>query len=884
VRSEEIREKFLEYFEKKGHRRVISSSLIPGNDPTLLFTNAGMNQFKEVFLGNEKREYKRATSCQKCLRAGGKHNDLDNVGKTNRHHTFFEMLGNFSFGDYFKEKAIEYAWELLINFYKIKEEALWVSVYEKDEEAFKIWNERIGLAEERIKRLGLKDNFWAMGETGPCGPCSEIYYDQGKDVGCKRKECDLECECDRYLEFWNLVFMEFNRNDRGELEKLPSPSIDTGMGLERIAALLQNKKSNYESDLFIPLINEICDIAEIEYPNGEDTDVAVRVAADHSRAVAFLIAEGIVPSNEGRGYILRRIIRRASRYGKILNLDKPYLYKIAYKVSEIMGNIYPELIEAKDYIAKICYAEEERFYNVISVGILKLEDLITRIKENNSNILPGEEAFKLYDTFGLPLDLIEEISAENNLKIDYEGYEKQMEKQRAYARASWKGSEDWKDLDFYRNISQKAKTEFLGYEFLELRGAKVVAIIKDNKEIEELKESERGELILDKTVFYGESGGQIGDQGYIKSAFGEAIVEDTKIPISKLYVHKVIVKSGKISKGDLLDLYINRKRRYDIMRNHTATHLLNAALRQVLGTHIKQSGSLVSDERFRFDFTHFNPLSGNIIKEIERIVNEKIRQNLPVNISWKPLEKAFEEGTLAFFGEKYEDIVRVVSINDFSKELCGGTHCSFTGEIGLFVIIKESSVAAGIRRIEALTGKGAFEYVQRNKEIMQELSETLKVPVDNFINKINYLIQKNKELEKQIEQLKMITYSKAAMDEKVKSKKIQDIEVVVKEIKDANIEILRNLIDEFKNKRRNSVGVFGSLYDGRAYIVIGITPDLKGRMDAYAIIKEIAPVIGGGGGGRSDFAQASGKKTENLSKALEESIFLIERMLSNAYK
>lgn len=877
--SKEIREIFLSYFEDRGHKRVLSSSLVPPRDPTLLFTNAGMNQFKEVFLGNEKRAYTKAVSCQKCLRAGGKHNDLDNVGFTFRHHTFFEMLGNFSFGDYFKKEAIEYAWDLLLNYYKLSQEKLWVSIYKEDDEAYKIWNEEIGLRDERIVRLGMKDNFWAMGETGPCGPCSEIYYDLGENVGCMKPTCKVGCDCDRFLEFWNLVFMQFNRDEKGNLNPLPSPSIDTGMGLERIVSLLQGKRSNYDTDLFLPIINQICNLSQTEYPNNQKHNIAIRVIADHSRAVAFLIAAGIIPSNEGRGYVLRRIIRRASRYGKNINLDNPFLYKIAYRVAEFMGDIYPELKETKEYISRICFSEEERFHNVISLGLSQLEELIETVKDRNEAMLPGIEIFKLYDTFGLPLDLIEEIASENSLRINYEEYNKYMDEQRSLARAAWKGEENAKAMSIYRELSIKYSTGFYGYEQTEYQSSKILAILHLNKEVEVLKEEEEGELILDKTVFYGESGGQIGDTGTIKSTFGEAHVIDTQKPFSNLFIHKIKMIKGSFKINDEVDLFVNKEIRYAIMRNHTATHLLNAALRQILGLHVKQAGSLVSDDKLRFDFTHFDNISQATIKEIENVVNSKIQENIKVETSILPLDKAISTGALAFFDEKYEEKVRVLTIDNFSKELCGGTHCSYTGQIGLFIILKTSSVAAGIRRIEAITGTTAFEYFQKNRDLIYSSTELLKTQPELLNDKIKNLLEKNKELEKEVERLKISLLSQKTKEEYFQKYWINDIEIIVRKIDNVQIDILRELIDELKIQKKKAIGIFASTINGKVYIVMGTTSDLTSKLNVASVIREIALIIEGGGGGRKDFAQAGGKKPEKLDEALQKSIELIEKIL-----
>ncbi|HFB83669.1 MAG TPA: alanine--tRNA ligase, partial [Thermodesulfatator sp.] len=684
LKGAEIRRLFLDFFADRGHEIVPSSSLIPADDPTLLFTNAGMVQFKKVFLGQERRSYRRAASCQKCIRAGGKHNDLENVGYTARHHTFFEMLGNFSFGDYFKAEAIEFAWEFLTEVLKLPRERLWVTVFRDDDEAAELWMKIAKVPADRIVRLGEKDNFWSMGDTGPCGPCSEIIFDQGPKVGCGRPECAVGCDCDRYLELWNLVFMQYNRTKDGRLEPLPRPSIDTGMGLERITATVQGKTSNYESDLFAGLLRRLEDLSGRRYGQEEKFDIAMRVIADHSRAAAFLIADGVLPSNEGRGYVLRRIIRRAARFGKILELTSPFLFSVARVVIEEMGQVYPELNQNQMTIEKVLEHEEQRFAETLEFGLRLLSQEIARLRSRGEEVIPGEFIFRLYDTYGFPYDIVRDVAIEAGLKLDMEGFSREMEAQRARSRAARRAA-DISAATIYQEMAQRGQgVRFVGYETTEAQ-SRLLAIVKEGREQPEARVKETVELIFEETPFYGEAGGQVGDTGLVVAPKGRARVEDT-VRVGDVFVHRAKVEEGRLAVGDVCQLVVLSDRRRAIACNHTATHLLHAALRQVLGEHVKQSGSLVAPDRLRFDFSHFEALTLEQIFAIEDLVNEKIRQDLPLQVEILPLKEALSRGAVALFGEKYGETVRLVSIPGFSQELCGGTHVSRTGEIGFFKI------------------------------------------------------------------------------------------------------------------------------------------------------------------------------------------------------
>ncbi|MCB4205389.1 alanine--tRNA ligase [Deferribacterales bacterium Es71-Z0220] len=870
--GKEIRELFLKFFEEKGHTRVASSSLVPENDPTLLFTNAGMNQFKDVFLGNEKRDYCRAVTCQKVVRAGGKHNDLENVGRTARHHTFFEMLGNFSFGDYFKEDAIKYAWEFLTEWLKLPKDKLFVSVYNDDDEAFEIWNKVIGIPANKIERRGEKDNFWSMGDTGPCGPCSEIHIDQGPEVGCKRPDCNPDCECDRHLELWNLVFMQFNRDESGKLTPLPKPSIDTGMGLERITTVVQKVNSNYDTDLFKPILEYIASLAGKKYGANEKDDVSIRVIADHSRSTTFLISDGVIPSNEGRGYVLRRIMRRAMRHGKMLGFDNTFFYKVCEFVVDFMGDHYIELIDKKTYISKVVINEELRFKNTLETGLKIIGELLEKYKDKKE--LPGVEIFKLYDTYGFPTDLLQDIAEDNGFILDMIGFNEEMLKQQEKAKKSWAGSGEEKIPEIYLNLASKIKTEFDGYNKLSLN-SEIKALIKNNKETDTLMEGDAGAIILEKTTFYPEGGGQVGDKGIIKTEDGIFAVDNTKKIADKLIIHEGKVLKGKFLVGDSADTVVDKNLRKATEKNHTATHLLHKTLQMVLGDHVRQAGSLVTPERLRFDFAHFSPLSKEEIKRVEEIVNAEIQENAPVTKTYSNIEDAIKSGAMALFGEKYGQTVRVVSVKDFSTELCGGCHVDNTGEIGLFKIISESSVAAGVRRIEAVTGIHAFNFLSDSEQIVSELETALKTKRENVISKVEELASNIKQLTKEIEKLKSKEEAGKidAFLENIKS--INNINTLVLNLGEADVSHLRNTMDIAKSKIKSGVILIVSATNDKVTFLCGVTDDLTNKYSAGEIVKEVAKVTGGGGGGKKDLAQAGGKDITKLDKAIEKFYELI---------
>ncbi|MGQ9569645.1 MAG: alanine--tRNA ligase [Thermodesulfovibrionales bacterium] len=873
MKSKEIRRAFLEYFHEKGHSIVPSSALIPRQDPTLLFVNSGMVQFKTFFLGLEKSPYSRAASCQKCLRAGGKHSDLENVGHTARHHTFFEMLGNFSFGDYFKKEAIIFAWELLTEWFKLPKDKLWVSIYQEDDESAKLWSELVGVPDKRIVRLGANDNFWQMADTGPCGPCSEVIIDQGVHIGCGKSECAVGCDCDRFLELWNLVFMQYNRDSSGRLTPLPKPSIDTGMGLERISAVLQGKINNFDTDIFSPILHSIELHTNLSYGKDEDIDTSMRVIADHIRGIVFLISEGLMPSNEGRGYVLRRIIRRASRHARLLNMVKPFLYKLIDAVINTMGETYPEIINERERIEKILRFEEERFDRTIEVGMMRFDEILSAVKKEGKTIIPGEEIFKLYDTFGFPLDLARDIAMDAGLKIDEEGFHREMEIQREKARASWIGEEEAVPSIYRELISEIGETEFIGYEILESESV-VKAILRDSKLVKEAFEGEEVEVFFDRTPFYGESGGQVGDTGEITGENLRAIVVDTKKPLDRFHSHLTKIKKGNLRVWDRVNCKVNVQKRKATMRNHTATHLLHTALRTVLGDHVKQAGSHVSPEKLRFDFTHFSSLDENEILTVENIVNENILENVPVQTSVMDIKTAIEFGAIALFGEKYGKTVRVVIIPGYSSELCGGTHCKATGDIGLFVIVSESSVASGIRRIEALTGNVAFLYLMQKKTEIDTLRSLLKT--DKPLEKVEKLLNNIKYLEKELQKLK--TGSKDVITEAIKgAKEIKGIKIIKLRHDGLNEEGIRHLADNIKDRLRSGIILVSSVSDAKASIVCMVTKDLKNKYHAGEIIKEITKIAGGSGGGKADMAQGGTKDIEKLDYALESIYDIIKK-------
>jgi alanyl-tRNA synthetase len=866
----EIRQKYLDYFKAHGHEIVESSSLIPKEDPSLLFTNAGMVQFKRLFLGEEKKSYTRAASSQKCMRAGGKHNDLEHVGYTSRHHTFFEMLGNFSFGDYFKIEAITWAWELLIDGYKLPAEQLYVSVYEEDEEAYRIWEEKIGVPPERIVRLGEKDNFWAMGDTGPCGPCSEILIDQGPSMGCGQPGCAPGCDCDRYLEIWNLVFTQFNRDMDGTLTPLPRPNIDTGMGLERLTAVVQGVTSNYGTDIFKGLISHLEDLSEKRYGENERQDVAFRVISDHARASAFLIGDGIFPSNEGRGYVLRRIIRRAIRFGQALGLNGPFLQPICTKVLEIMGQDYDELLRSKSFIERVVDNEERRFADTLHYSMRLLNEEIEALRADGSRIIPGEVAFKLYDTYGLSVDIIEDVAREENLSVDMASYEKAMTRQRLMSQESWKGSGEEEIPEIYRTLLARGLTcRFTGYETLSSR-SRVATVIADGKEALRVEASTQAEVVLNQTPFYGEAGGQAGDTGWLLNGGMRFRVTDTLKITQDLIIHKGLVEAGSLAAGDEVKAQVDEEKRKATALNHSATHLLHAALREVLGDHVKQAGSLVSPHRLRFDFSHFTQVDEEKLREVEQLVNKHIRKNLLIHTTEMPKDEAMKTGAMAIFEERYGDRVRLVRVEDgVSMELCGGTHTERTGDIGLFRIISESAVAANVRRIEALTGEAALEHDLNQGRDLKLAASLLKTVPGEVGGRLERLLREQKEREREVESLKAKLLSKKSGDLLSAVKNISGINVVAQQIEAETPKELREYADRIKDRLGSGIALLGAEREGKAMLTCVVTKDLVGRFSAGDIINRLSTMVGGKGGGRSDLAQGGGNKPENLRKAFE---------------
>ena len=856
MKSAEIRQKFLDYFEARDHEIVSSSSLVPANDPTLLFTNAGMVQFKDVFLGDEKRERVRATSSQRCVRAGGKHNDLENVGYTARHHTFFEMLGNFSFGDYFKREAIQFAWEFLTEELGLPADRLWVTVYQDDDEAADIWLNEMKVDSERFSRLGEKDNFWAMGDTGPCGPCSEIFYDHGPDVAGGPPGSPDE-DGDRYIEIWNLVFMQFERKADGSMTPLPKPSVDTGAGLERVAAVLQHVHSNYEIDLFAELISDIAQITG----TADLQNNSLRVIADHIRSCAFLVVDGVTPSNEGRGYVLRRIIRRAVRHGYRLGVKEVFFYKIVASLARVMGEAYPELLERQAYVEKTLNEEEQQFARTLENGMTILEKAIGEL---SGSVLAGETVFKLYDTYGFPVDLTADIAREHNLTLDMPGFEAAMEIQRDQARAASNFSAVEKlDLDGLE------KTVFSGYASLQSE-AQIVGIFSPaNEKLDIVPANSEVLIILDTTPFYAESGGQIGDAGLLESDEARFEVSDTQKQ-SDIFIHKGRLTSGKLKIGDSVRALVAGNDRAAITLNHSATHLMNAALRSVLGDHVLQKGSLVEADRLRFDFSHGAPVSAEEIRRIEEQVNAEILANSEVSKEVMPIEAARSKGALALFGEKYGEEVRVVSMGgDYSVEFCGGCHVDRTGDIGLFKIVSESGISAGVRRIEAVTGHGALALIEREQDVLREASSLLKTGTDNLLDKLSGLLSQNKALEKQLAQLKAQMAASAGDDLGSRAVELAGIKVLVANLEGFNPKSLRDTVDQLKNKLGDSVIVLACAAEGKVNLVAGVSKALTDRIKAGELVNMVAEQVGGKGGGRPDMAMAGGSQPENLSVALE---------------
>jgi len=871
----DIREKFLDYFAGQHHTRVASSSLVPANDPTLLFTNAGMVQFKRVFLGEEQRPYSRAATSQKCVRAGGKHNDLENVGKTARHHTFFEMLGNFSFGDYFKQGAIEMAWELLVDHYQLPPDRLWATVYLDDDEAAELWHTLVGVPRERIVRLGEKDNFWAMGDTGPCGPCSEIIIDQGAQMACG-PHCGIGvCDCDRYLEIWNLVFMQYNRDEQGTLTPLPKPSIDTGMGLERLSAVIQKAPSNFDTDLIRPIIARIEDLAGLPYGRDADQTVAFKVIADHSRAISFLIADGVLPSNEGRGYVLRRILRRAVRYGRLLGFKEPFLVPVSQRVIDLMGQDYPELIAARSFIDQVVDNEERRFAETLDHGLKILMDNLEEVQAGGGTVFPGEQAFKLYDTYGFPLDLITEVVQEKNLELDLEGFQEHMTRQRQSSRQAWKGGLE-EIPAVYQELAQLAATEFLGYDRTTGEST-VLALIKGEAGVREAAAGDEIEVVSAATPFYGESGGQVGDAGVISGPDGTVTVTDTQRLPGDVFVHQGRVESGRLRVGDAVRLEVDVHRRQQIACHHTATHLLHAALRDQLGEHVNQAGSIVLPDRLRFDFTHFSGLSPEDLARIEVTLEEAIQRNLPVATSVLPVAEAIKTGAMALFEEKYGDTVRMVAVPGVSQELCGGTHVKQTGELGFCKIISESSVAAGVRRIEAACGAVALAQVQEEGRILQDIARRLKVSPAEVSGRLDKILARQRDLEKQLEALQGQLASARSGDLLDQVRQVDGIKVLALQVEVTDPKGLRDFADKLKDRLQSGIIILGSRSDDKAMLISVVTKDLTGRYHAGKIVGDLAALVGGKGGGRPDMAQAGGPEPDRLPEALAQAYDIVAR-------
>ncbi|EEL2065292.1 alanine--tRNA ligase [Salmonella enterica] len=858
----EIRQAFLDFFHSKGHQVVASSSLVPNNDPTLLFTNAGMNQFKDVFLGLDKRNYSRATTSQRCVRAGGKHNDLENVGYTARHHTFFEMLGNFSFGDYFKHDAIQFAWELLTgeNWFALPKERLWVTVYETDDEAYEIWEKEVGIPRERIIRIGdnkgapyASDNFWQMGDTGPCGPCTEIFYDHGDHIWGGPPGSPEE-DGDRYIEIWNIVFMQFNRQADGTMEPLPKPSVDTGMGLERIAAVLQHVNSNYDIDLFRTLIEAVAKVTGA-------TDLgnkSLRVIADHIRSCAFLVADGVLPSNENRGYVLRRIIRRAVRHGNMLGAKETFFYKLVGPLIEVMGSAGEELKRQQAQVEQVLKTEEEQFARTLERGLALLDEELAKLQ---GDTLDGETAFRLYDTYGFPVDLTADVCRERNIKVDEAGFEAAMEEQRRRAReASGFGA------DYNAMIRVDGASEFKGYDHLELNG-KVTALFVDGKAVEAINAGQEAVVVLDQTPFYAESGGQVGDKGELKGAGFTFAVDDTQ-KYGQAIGHLGKLSAGALKVGDAVQADVDEARRARIRLNHSATHLMHAALRQVLGTHVAQKGSLVSDKVLRFDFSHNEAMKPSEIREVEDLVNAQIRRNLPIETNIMDLDAAKAKGAMALFGEKYDERVRVLSMGDFSTELCGGTHASRTGDIGLFRIISESGTAAGIRRIEAVTGEGAMATVHAQSDRLNDIAHLLKGDSQNLGDKVRAVLERTRQLEKELQQLKDQAAAQESANLSSKAVDLNGVKLLVSELAGIEPKMLRTMVDDLKNQLGSTVIVLATVVEGKVSLIAGVSKDVTDRVKAGELIGMVAQQVGGKGGGRPDMAQAGGTDAAALPAAL----------------
>ncbi len=872
--ASEIRETFLRFFEARGHRRVASASLVPEGDPTLLFANAGMVPFKRTFLGEETRPYTRAVTAQKCMRVSGKHNDLENVGRTPRHHTFFEMLGNFSFGDYFKREAIEYAWQLVTQDFGIAPERLVTTVFREDDEAYDLWREGIGLPADKVIRLDEAENFWSMGETGPCGPCSEIHVDFGKNPRCVNPDCNPACGCGRWLEIWNLVFMQFNRDASGQMTPLPKPSIDTGAGLERVAAVIQGVPSNYDSDLFRGILARAQEIAGVERGRDPEKDVSLHVVADHSRAVTFLIGDGVLPSNDGRGYVLRRILRRAARHGVLLGIERPFLFQVAGAVIDTMSGAYPELGERRAYIVDRIEREEGRFLETLSKGLALLEAELAAAGQRGVQSLAGETAFRLYDTFGFPLDLTEDILRGRGMTLDQNGFDAAMQSQRERARAAWKGSGDARVAEVYGRLAADLRSTFRGHD--ELRGSSWVrALLVGGASRASAREGEEVEIVVDETPFYPEGGGQVGDRGVIRAAGGLVEIEDTQRPVGELIVHRGRVVQGEIHADARAELEVDAAARAATVRNHSGTHLLHAALRRVLGPQAMQKGSLVAPGRLRFDFTHDAPLETAQLDAIEDFANAWIQANVTANVREMAYPEAIAAGAVAIFEEKYGERVRVISFGPYSTELCGGTHARATGDIGLLKILSDSGIASGVRRIEAATGLAALAIFRDQERSLERVAAALKTSVTEVPERVEKLISERREAEREIEKLRAAKRGAATGDLSASAKDLAGVNVVMARVEGVDAKDLRPLVDQLRQKLGSGVVLLAAEQDGRVSLALGVTPDLVGRFRAGDLVREVANVVGGKGGGRPDFAQAGGNDASQLDAAFERLAALI---------
>lgn len=878
MKSDDIRSSFLEFFRERGHTIERSDKIVPSNDPTLLFTSAGMVQFKPYYTGEVPVPYRRAATSQKCLRAGGKANDLDEVGKTARHLTFFEMLGNFSFGDYFKRESIAWGWEYSTQVIKIPADSIWISVYEDDDEAYEIWEKEIGIPSSKIVRLGVKENFWGpAGDTGACGPCSEMHVDRGAALGCGRPDCAPGCDhCERFMEFWNHVFPQFDQQPDGSRPPLKNRGIDTGMGLERLAALLQDKPTVFDTDGIFPIIETTQRLTKVKYA---DNPAPFRVIADHARALSFMIADGVLPGNEGRGYVERRLLRRAARFGRELGLEKPFLHAVSQTVVDLMGHHYPELVEKRVQIEKIILTEEQRFQSTLARGMDLLEEILAEVDKRGDKVAPGAELFRLHDTYGFPLDLATDIATDRGYTVDREGFDAAMARQKEQARSAWTGSGEEALSPIYRVLHETlGDTKFVGYETTEC-AAVVSAIVREGKRVNALETNQEGEIILDQTPFYAESGGQVGDTGMLNALDGSAHVSGAKAPIGKMTVHKVRVTTGTLKEGDQVQAEVDKQARSATECHHTATHLLQAALQDILGDHVHQAGSLVSPERLRFDFTHFEGIDADRLLDVERRVNQFIRTDTPVSISHMALNEAREAGAMALFGEKYADVVRVVKAGDISMELCGGTHVRSTGVIGYFKVTSESSIAAGVRRIEAVCAEASVDLLQAHERSLAKASQLLNASAEQLDARVRALVDENRRLQREVAKWKQAAATGGPTDYTSSLQELNGVKLLAVEVDGQDAEGLRLVMDKLRERVPSGVLVLGSANEGKASLCVGVSKDLTNRIKAGDIVKKLAPIVGGGGGGRPDMAQAGGKQPEKVSEAIQQAPDVVKALL-----